>query len=287
MRPSRHARVVDRVLTGYALAVYAFLFVPIVVVVVFSFNAGRHVAELTGFSFQWYVEAWTNRFVVEAFRTSITVALTAGALSTVLGAASALAMPAAPRPVRSAFGSLVNMAIVVPGIVLGISLLIFVVTITGWLNQWIAYLLPASDMRLGLGFPSLVAAHSVFGTAIVNVLVRTRMGALDSSIIEASSDLYASPVRTLRQVTLPLLAPAIIAGFLLAFTFSFDDFIIAFFTRGQAETLPIYLFASIRRGVSPVINATASTLLAFTITLLAIAALVLRRRHGQTMDPGA
>lgn len=272
---------IDRSLRAYGFLTYAFLFLPIVVVVVFSFNAGRHVAELTGLSLQWYVTAWTDPFVVRAFWTSISIAVTSAMISTVLGTASAIAMPATPRPVRRSFEGLVNAAIVVPGIVLGLSLLIFVVSATNWANDWLAYLLPASDIRLGLGFYSVVAGHSVFGTAIVHVLVRTRLAALDISLTEASGDLYATPTRTLTQVTLPLLGPAILAGFLLAFTFSFDDFIIAFFTRGQAQTLPIYLFASIRRGVSPVINATASSLLAFSITLLVTASLVYRRRSSQ------
>jgi spermidine/putrescine transport system permease protein len=271
-------RWIDRALRVYGYAVYGFLFLPILVVVVFSFNSGRHVAELTGFSFQWYVTAWTDPFVVRAFRTSISIAFAAGLISTVLGTGAAIAMPSLPRWVRRSFDTMMNFAIVVPGIVLGLSLLIFVVSATGWLNDWIGYLLPDTGFRLGLGFYSVVAGHAVFGSAIVAILVRTRLASLDPQVIEASADLYAPPVRTLFTVTIPLLAPAIFAGFLLAFTFSFDDFIIAFFTRGQAQTLPIYLFASIRRGVSPVINATASTLLAFSVTMLVIASVVNRRR---------
>jgi spermidine/putrescine transport system permease protein len=278
------SRWIDRSLRGFGFLVYGFLFLPIAVVVIFSFNEGRHVAELTGFSFQWYVEAWTNPFVVKAFRTSISIAAISGVISTVLGTSTAIAMPAVPRPIRRSFDGLVNAAIVVPGIVLGLSLLLFVVSATSWANEWISYFAPNSDIRLGLGFYSVVAGHSVFGTAIVHVIVRTRLASLDASITEASSDLYATPIRTLQRVTLPLLAPAIMAGYLLAFTFSFDDFIIAFFTRGQSQTLPIYLFASIRRGVSPVVNATASTLLVISITLLAVATLIYRRRADRKME---
>lgn len=269
---------IDRLLRSYGVLGFVFLFLPIVVVVVFSFNSGRHVAELTGLSLRWYVEAWTNPFVVDAFRTSIAIAVTAATISTVLGTAAAVAMPSAPRWLRRAFDAFVTGAIVVPSIVLGIAMLIYVVSLTDWLNGWFAYLAPGLGVRLGLGFASVVMAHSVFGTALVTVLVRTRLASLDVRVLEASSDLYASPLATLRSVTLPLLAPAVFAGFLLAFTFSFDDFIIAFFTRGQAQTLPIVLFASIRRGVTPVINATASTLLALSVILLVIAGTVLRRR---------
>lgn len=114
--------------------------------------------------------------------------------------------------------------------------------------------------------------------AIVNVLVRTRLAGMDRSPVEASEDLYATPTRTLLQVTLPQLQPAIIAGFPLAFTFSFDDFIVAFFTRGQVQTLPIFLYASIRRGVTPAVNAIASVLLLVTVTLLSSAWYILERR---------
>ncbi|HSK89911.1 MAG TPA: ABC transporter permease [Euzebyales bacterium] len=269
----------DRFLGGYALAVYAFLFAPILVVVVFSFNAGRHVAELTGLSLRWYEEAWTNQFVLRAFRTSLGIATVSATIATVLGTSSALAMQAVGRRTRAVYQQLSAVAIVVPGIVIGISTLIFFVMFFDWANAWFAYLWPtATPPRLGLGAHTVIGAHSLFTMAIVNVLVRTRLAGMDRSLVEASEDLYATPVRTLFQVTLPQLQPAIIAGFLLAFTFSFDDFIVAFFTRGQAQTLPIFLFASIRRGVTPVVNAVASVLLVVTVSLLSTAWYVLERR---------
>ena len=287
MRRTDISRWIDPGLRWASILTYVFLFLPIVVVVVFSFNAGRHVTELTGFSFRWYVTAWTDPFVLRAFRTSLEIAVMSGLISTVLGTGTAIAIPSAPRWVRRVFQVLVNAAIVGPGIVLGLSLLIFVVAATTWLNNWIAYLVPGSDVHLGLGFYSVVAGHAVFGSALVNVLVRTRLASLDPSLMEASSDLYAPPMRTLFRVTLPLLAPAILAGVLLAFTFSFDDFIVAFFTRGQSVTVPIYLFSSIRRGVSPVINALASTLLAITISLLGVVSLVYRRWSSRKTEEAA
>ena len=130
---------------------------------------------------------------------------------------------------------------------IGIATLIFLVTAFGWINPWLAYLSGGTGPGLGLGSAS-IARHTLFTMAIVNVLVRTRMRGMDRTLIEASEDLFATPWRTFRQVTFPQLLPAIVAGALLAFTFSFDDFIIAFFTSGQDQTVPIYLFASIRRG---------------------------------------
>ena len=172
-------------------------------------------------------------------------------LATVLGTASALAMDRLRPRVRRLFELLTYMAIIVPGIVIGIATLIFLVTAFDWLNPWLAYFGGPGAPELGLGTASIIAAHTLFTMAIVNVLVRTRMRGMDRTLIEASEDLYAPPLRTFVQVTLPQLVPAIVAGALLAFTFSFDDFIIAFFTSGQDQTVPIFLFASIRRGVSP------------------------------------
>ena len=269
--------LIDRGLRSYALLAYLFLFLPIVIVVIFSFNAGRHAAELIGFSTQWYEAAWNNTFVRKALANSLTIATATMVLATTFGTASALAMASARPRVRIVFEQLTYVAIIVPGIVIGIAALLFLVTIFGWLNPWFAYLFPGSAPRLGLGAHSVVAMHTLFTMALVNLLVRTRLRGMDRSLVEASEDLYATPWRTFRQVILPQILPAMIAGALLSFTFSFDDFIVAFFTAGQDQTLPIYLFASIRRGVTPEANAIATALLATTVTAMLGTAWYLRR----------
>ncbi|MGK2849461.1 MAG: ABC transporter permease [Candidatus Limnocylindrales bacterium] len=270
-------RLGERATRIYTGLVYAFLFLPIIVVVIYSFNAGRHVTELTGFSTQWYASAWSDRFLMNALRTSLTIAATTAVLATLMGTASALAMDRLRPRVRALFELLTYMAIIVPGIVIGIATLIFLVTAFDWLNPWLAYLGGPDAPHLGLGAPSVIAAHTLFTMAIVNVLVRTRVRGMDRSLIEASEDLYATPWRTFVQVTLPQLLPAIVSGALLAFTFSFDDFIIAFFTSGQDQTVPIYLFASIRRGVNPEVNAIATVLLGVTVLAMVAAGVVYRR----------
>jgi spermidine/putrescine transport system permease protein len=128
-----------------------------------------------------------------------------------------------------------------------------------------------------MGVGSLIAAHTMFTMALVIIIVRARLSGLEQSLAEASADLYATPFGTFRQVTLPLIAPAVLAGFLLSFTFSFDDFIIAFFVAGSETTLPIYVFSSIRRGVTPEINAIGTMVMAASLVLLIAAQLVLRR----------
>jgi spermidine/putrescine transport system permease protein len=135
---------------------------------------------------------------------------------------------------------------------------------------------------LNLGYASLIAAHTLFTMALVIVIVRSRLASMDRALIEASTDLYATPFRTFWQITLPQIFPAILAGFLLSFTFSFDDFIIAFFVAGSETTLPVYVFSSIRRGVTPEINAIGTLVLASSLVLLVAAQFLLHgRRDGQ------
>jgi spermidine/putrescine transport system permease protein len=276
-RAARLERIGERAAWIYTGLVFGFLFLPILIVVIYSFNAGRHVTELTGFSTQWYMIAWSDRFLMNALRNSLTIATTTAVLATVMGTASALAMDRLSPRLRWLMELLTYVAIIVPGIVIGIATLIFLVTAFDWLNPWLAYLAGVDAPHLGLGAASVVAAHTLFTMAIVNVLVRTRMRGMDRNLVEASEDLFATPWRTFVQVTFPQLLPAIMAGALLAFTFSFDDFIIAFFTSGQDQTVPIYLFASIRRGVNPSVNAIATVLLGVTIMAIVLAGLVYRR----------
>ncbi len=128
-----------------------------------------------------------------------------------------------------------------------------------------------------MGMGSLIAAHTMFTLALVIIIVRARLAGLETVLSEASADLYATPFGTFRQITLPLIAPAILAGFLLSFTFSFDDFIIAFFVAGSETTLPIYIFSSIRRGITPEVNAIGTMVMVASLIMLVIAQLILRR----------
>lgn len=263
----------------YAIAVYLFLYIPIAVIALFSFNAGRAASQFTGFSVQWYGKALSNRFVVEAFQTSLTVALTSAMLATICGTLAALALQSVRGRTRTAFDALIYIAVMVPGIVIGISTLIALVTVFDWLNPVIAALWPLADVapQLSLGYLSLIAAHGLFSMALVIIIVRARVAGMDRSLIEASADLGATPFGTFRQVTLPQIFPGILAGFLLAFTFSFDDFIVAFFVAGSKTTLPIYIFSSIRRGVTPEVNAIGSMVLLVSLSLLITAQYVLQR----------
>jgi spermidine/putrescine transport system permease protein len=167
----------------------------------------------------------------------------------------------------------------VPGIVIGISTLIAFVTLFGMVNPMLQ---SAWNIKIEMGVWTVIAAHVLFNLAVVCFLVRARLTGMDRSLVEASEDLYASPWGTFRQVVLPLLMPSILAGLLLSFTFSFEDFIITFFVAGPNVTLPIYVFSSIRRGVTPEINAVGTVVLMTSLILLFAAQFILQRSIKQT-----
>jgi spermidine/putrescine transport system permease protein len=262
----------------YAAAVFAFLYLPIAVIAIFSFNAGTHASQFTGFSVQWYGKALSNPFVMEALWTSLIVALSSAIVASVFGTMAALALQGMKGRVRIVADALIYVALMVPGIVIGIATLIALVTLFGWINPLLALLAPEGQApQLSMGYGSLIAAHALFSMSLVIIILRARLAGMDSSLMEASADLYAPPFATFRQVTLPLIFPGVLAGFLLSFTFSFDDFIIAFFVAGSETTLPIYVFSSIRRGVTPEINAIGTMVLTVSLVLLITAQIILRR----------
>jgi spermidine/putrescine transport system permease protein len=258
-------------------AVYLFLYAPIAIVVLFSFNSGRNASEIVGFSTQWYGRALNDTFMMEALQTSLIVAVTSAALAALFGTMAAIGMERLGARMRAVFDGLFAAAIVVPGVVIGIATLVALVELFSFLNPALAAIWPTDNPpKFGLGYGSLIAAHGLFTMAIVTMIVKARLAGLGRDIVEASSDLYAAPLTTFRQIVLPQIRPSIIAGFLLAFTFSFDDFIIAFFVAGSKTTLPMYVFASIRRGVTPEINAVATMVLAASLVMILIARILMR-----------
>ncbi len=275
---------------AYAAAVYLFLYIPIGIIVLFSFNAGRHASDFQGFSVQWYGRALSNPFMVDALTTSLVVAFCSASLATLFGTMAALGLQQVGRRLRALYDAVIYIAIMIPGIVIGIATLIALVSVFDILNPLLASLWPGdlrSAPRLNMGYGSLIAAHTLFTMALVIVIVRARIAGMDRALIEASADLYATPWGTFWQVTLPLIFPAVLAGFLLSFTFSFDDFIIAFFVAGSETTLPIYVFSSIRRGVTPEINAIGTLVLGMSLSLLVLAQFLLRARDRRGRAAGA
>ena len=269
-----------RILRAYTTIVFLFLYAPIAVIVLFSFSAGHSASDFHGFSLQWYATAAGNRLVREALVHSLIIAGSSSGIATLFGTAAALVLPRITGPFRALFDALTYIAIMVPGIVIGIATLIALVTAFEVLNPLLIVLWPgdpASPPQLHMGFGSVILAHALFAMALVILLVLARLLGMDRSLLEASSDLYASPWGTFRQVTLPMILPAVVAGFLLSFTFSLDDYVVASFVAGPTVTLPIYIFASVRRGVTPEINAIGSAVLVVSLLLLFGSQLLLRR----------
>ncbi|MEL6104078.1 MAG: ABC transporter permease subunit, partial [Pseudomonadota bacterium] len=190
----------------YSLAVYIFLYAPIVIIALFSFNAGRHASSFEGFSVQWYGRALNNPFVMDALETSLIVAFTTATLASILGTLAAVGLQGLRGPLRTLFDALIYVAVMIPGIVIGIATLIALVTVFDVVNPWIERLWGDADAapRLSMGMGSLIAAHTMFTMALVIIIVRARLGTLEKSLNEASADLYATPLGTFRQVTLPL-----------------------------------------------------------------------------------
>lgn len=232
---------------------YVFLYTPIVVLVAMSFNAGESPYVYEGFSLDWYGVLAQNERIREGLVNTLIVAAGSTVLATVLGTLLAVGLV---RHTRSRTLDAVGMLpAVLPDLVLGIGLLVFYATI-----------------RSTLGLHSVLLAHTVFGTAFVTAVVRTRLTHADTSLEEASRDLGATPLTTFARVTLPQLAPGIVAGALLAFTLSIDEFVIAFFTAAPTTpTLPIVIYSMVRFGVTPEINALATLLLLVSFTVVIVA----------------
>ncbi|HEY8588255.1 MAG TPA: ABC transporter permease [Naasia sp.] len=241
---------------GFGLTV-CFLYLPIVVLVVLSFNASGLPTSWGGFTTGWYERMLDNDALLDSAFNTLIVAFWATVISVVLGTLLAFGLERAVRSRALDAASYVPM--VVPDIVLAIALLSFYNLV---FTQWLG---------MGLGLWSVILGHAVFGIAFVAAIVRTRLRGFDDSTIEASQDLGATEWQTFRHVTLPQIGPGIIAGALVAFTLSLDEFVIAFFTAGTTVTFPIQVYSMVRFGVTPEINAAATVVVVVSLLLMLIA----------------
>lgn len=261
---------VEALLRAHGALVYLFLYVPIAIVVLYSFNDSRQVLVWGGLSARWYVAAWTDPAVLGPLRTSLVVAAFNSLFATALGTIAALAIGRANRWLRLGFDALVYTSLIVPEVVIALSSLLFLNAAFDTLR--------GLGFRVGFGIPTIVAGHVLFNLSLVILVVRARMAGMDRSLIEASADLFATPWRTFLGVTLPQLAPAILAGALLSFTFSMDDVVLSTFLSGVGSTtLPMRVFSMIRFGVTPVVNAISTVMLLITLTGILLSQLLIRR----------
>ncbi|RMF98213.1 MAG: ABC transporter permease subunit [Gammaproteobacteria bacterium] len=256
---------------------FAFLYLPMLVLVLYSFNESRLVTVWAGFSTRWYAALWQDRQIIDAALLSLRIALLAASAATLLGTLAGIALARFGRfPGRGLFGAMITAPLVMPEVITGLSLLLLFVSL--------AQLVGWPEHR---GALTIWIAHVTFCTAYVTVIVAGRLGELDPALEEAAQDLGATPLRAFLSVTLPILSPALLAGWLLAFTLSLDDLVIASFVTGPgASTLPIVVFSSVRLGVSPKINALA-TILIVAVTLAAVLALWLAGRQAARRRAGA
>jgi spermidine/putrescine transport system permease protein len=277
MPVSPHARAIRRILWAWALVVLGFLYVPIVLLVIFSFNEPRTPGlPITGLTLDWYEKAISNRLLLDAVKNSVLVAVVTAVLATIIGTMAAFPLVRAGIRRTGAARVLATLPIMLPGMLLGIAILIFLRRVLG----------------VELSLLTVVAGHLVFTVPFVILIVAARLQGFDRNLEWAAADLGADARRTVRHIILPLIWPAILAGALISVTLSIDEFVVTFFTVGPQLTLPIYIYTQIKFGVTPEVNAIATLMLAATLGLLAVAVGVLavrrrlRARGGETMPGG-
>ncbi len=241
---------------------FAFLYIPMLILVIFSFNESKLVTVWAGFSTKWYGELMQNEAFLEAAWVTIRVAVLSSTIATVLGTMAAYVLIRAGRfRGRTVFSGMIYAPLVMPEVITGLSLLLLFI-----------------GLGVDRGVMTIVLAHATFSMCYVSVVVSARLMTFDQSLEEAALDLGASPFEAFRLVTLPIIAPSVIAGWLLAFSLSLDDLVIASFTSGPAATtLPIKIFSAVRLGVSPEINALSTIMIALVTVGVITASLMTKR----------
>lgn len=260
------SRRLDRILAVHGWLVLAFLYLPILVVIVFSFSDSPTVGVWGGFSLRWYGRMFGNDQMMRALRNSLWVAMWSTLIATVLGTTAALALDRYKKWVgRGAFDAVVYLPVIIPDVTMAVMLLL-------WFTQ----------IGLPLGSRSIILAHIAFNISFVAIVVRARLANMDPSLDEAAADLYATRWQTFRRVTFPLILPGVLGGALLALTLSLDDVVITSFVQGPgATTLPVYVFGLIKRSVTPEINAVSTIMLAASVFLV-FSSLGFQRRGERT-----
>ena len=257
----------NRWLTAFAVATYAFLFAPIVVLIAFSFNDSKRNFQWKGFTLDWYPTVFGNEDLLEALFVTLQVAFVAVLVSTILGTLLGLALARRRFRGKTATETLLLVPMVTPEIVMGLSLLIFFFTAVNGRG----------------GFWQLSIAHITFCVSYVAIVVRARAAGMDPRLEEAARDLGATALGAFRYVTLPLIAPAVISGALLAFALSFDDYVVSTFNAGVgSSTLPLYIYGKVKFGVTPEINAISTIIVAVTAVVILAAWRINTRRDAQT-----
>ncbi len=278
VRPGRRRDAASVALRVWAIAVYAFLFLPILVIVVYSFNNGRTMLTWGGLGLNGYRTGTVDPTILDAVKTSIVAATGTAIIATILGSFAGIALARRKGKWTVLFLALVFLILVTPEIVDAIALLIWYVRLGGPFGPTMK--IPA----VSYGMLRLVIGHSLFATAVVTLIVRARLAGMEETLEEAAADLYATPWKRFSQITLPLMLPAVLAGALLSFSFSLDDTIISTFVSvAGASPWPVYVFSAVRNALRPQVASVSTLLLLLTLFAIACVAFVLRRT-GQSGD---
>ncbi len=262
-------------LIGFGILVFVLLYAPIVQLIAFSFNDSKRNIVWQGFTTKYYKVAWENASLVEAFTNSIAIAIMCTVVATIIGTATALWLWRFRFPFKAGAEGVMALPIVIPEICMGIAVLVMYSRIGGWMRtfesgpiHWWNELFSIWPLNLA----AITAAHIAFSFPFVAVVVRARLAGFNRELEEASKDLGATEWQTFRNVVLPFMMPGVIAGALLAFTLSLDDFVITFFTAGpETNTFPVKVYSLVRRGVSPDINAASTALIVITLVATVLA----------------
>jgi spermidine/putrescine transport system permease protein len=257
-------------LLGYAGLAFLFMYLPIIILVLFSFNDSRSTAQWVGFSTHWYGEMIADSQIILSLWNSLFVAVVSTIISTVFGTLAAMGMERYNFVGKLAMDAMLYLPIIIPDIAMAIMLLIFFNLSGIGFETWNVTIL---SLRLSVPF-SVIIGHVAFNISFVAVVVRARLAQMETTLEEAAQDLYANPWQTFFRVTFPMMLPGILGGALLAFTLSLDDFVITFFTSGAGfNTLPVRVFGMIKRGVTPKINAVSTIMLAASLLLVVLSLL--------------
>ena len=274
-------KLVNLLLGSWTALVFLFLYLPIALLVIYSFNTSRLNIQWEGFTWQWYEQMWENWALIRSLRNSLIVAAWTTVISVILGTAGAWLLYRYRFPLRRLFNTLIFIPMVIPEIIMGVSLLIFFAVVNNNGNDLLARWFEVRSSPLGLGFTTIVIAHVTFCFPFVLVAVQARLAGLDPALEEAAMDLGATPLQAFRLIMIPYLLPAIISGGLMAFTLSMDELIVTYFVQSASSaTLPVKIFGEVKKGLNPMLNAISAIFIAATAILVIAAEWVKRLNRG-------
>lgn len=257
---------------GWTALIFVFLYLPILLLIVYSFNAADFGVSWTGFTLDWYKKLWSNGPLIDALKNSLIIASITTVFSVFLGTSGAWLLHRYRFPLLKTMGTLIFVPMVIPEIIMGVSLLIFFTVISDPLNTWLAHF---TEAEFGLGYATVIIAHTTFCFPFVLVAVQARLAGVDPFLEEAALDLGAPPLKAFLLVMVPYLLPAIISGALMAFTLSLDEYIVTLFTTGpESQTLTIKVFGMAKKGLDPSLNAISTVFVLATAALVVLAEMV-------------